>query len=274
MSRLLLDLRERNSIKQAEAARSVGITQSKLSRAETGRGTLPVDIARRLADLYNASRAERARLTALSATSAPERLNSRLIMQRGKNLKLQERIGQLEEGSSLVRAYSPSMIVGALQTPEYALTVFEATSRQPSFRAVSDPPAQLAAARARRWERLQNDHSRRWILIMAEGALNWMAGGPELMTAQMDRLIEASQLPHLDLGIIPLRAPAAVFIQHGFDLYDSRAVCVGTKTATGIESDEAALRDYEFVFTALEGMASFGFAAEEIIAQTKAAYSR
>lgn len=117
LSRLFLDLRERAGLIQPDAARRAGITQSKLSRAETGRGVPDVDTARRLARIYKATPDEQKRLIELVTVMKPARLDSRLIMQRGTNLRFQARVAQIEQSSALVRAYQPHMILGALQTP-------------------------------------------------------------------------------------------------------------------------------------------------------------
>jgi transcriptional regulator with XRE-family HTH domain len=91
LSRLFLDLRERAGLLQPDAARRARITQSKLSRAETGRGVPDVDTARRLAQIYTATPDEQERLIELVTVMKPARLDSRLIMQRGTNLRFQAR---------------------------------------------------------------------------------------------------------------------------------------------------------------------------------------
>jgi DNA-binding XRE family transcriptional regulator len=245
LSRLFLNLRERAGLIQPDAARLAGVTQSKLSRAETGRGVPDVDTARRLARIYKATPDEQKRLIELVRVMKPARLDSRLIMQRGTNLRFQARVAQIEQSSALVRAYQPHMILGALQTPAYALAVFTANNARPSRPANADAPADLAAARAARYRQLADERHRSWKLVMTEAALNWHVGSPALMAEQMEHLIEASQLPNVRLGIIPTRAPARVFAPHSFDIYDSRGVCIGTKTATALTTDASDIADYD-----------------------------
>jgi transcriptional regulator with XRE-family HTH domain len=272
LSRLFLDLRERVGLIQPEAARRAGITQSKLSRAETGRGVPDVDTARRLARLYEATPAEQQRLVELVAVMKPARLDSRLIMQRGKNLRFQARVAQIEQSSALVRAYQPHMILGALRTPSYALEVFTAHNARPSSPADADPPADLAASRAARFRQLADEQHRRWKLVMTEAALNWHVGSPELMAEQMEHLVEASRLPNVRLGIIPTRTPARVFAPHGFDMYDSRGVCIGTKTATALTTEANDIADYEALFAELEQMAVYDDEARALITSVAEEY--
>lgn len=272
LSRLFLDLRERAGLIQPDAARRARITQSKLSRAETGRGVPDVDTARRLAQVYGATPDEQERLIELVTVMKPARLDSRLIMQRGANLRFQDRVAQIEQSSALVRAYQPHMILGVLQTPAYALAVFTANNARPSRPAGADSPADLAATRAARYRQLANEQHRRWTLIMTEAALDWLVGSPELMSEQMEHLIDASQLPNVRLGIIPARTPARVFAPHGFDMYDMRGVCIGTKTATALTTEASDLADYDALFEELEQMAVYDDEVRALITRVAEEY--
>lgn len=92
---------------------------------------------------------------------------------------------------------------------------------------------------------------------MTEAALNWHVGSPDLMAEQMEHLIGASRLANVRLGIIPTRTRARVFAPHGFDMYDSRGVCIGTKTATALTAEPGDIADYDALFTELERMAVY-----------------
>jgi transcriptional regulator with XRE-family HTH domain len=272
LSRLFLDLRERAGLSQPDAALRAGITQSKLSRAETGRGVPAIATARRLAQIYKANADERRKLIDLVTVMKPARLDSRLIMQRGRNLRFQARIAEIERSCAVVRSYQPHMILGAVQTPAYALAVFTAHNSRPSRTANADRPEDLAAVRAERFRRLTAEQHRMWKLVMTEAALNWHVRSPELMVEQMGFLIDASRLPNVRLGIIPSRAPARVFAPHGFDMYDSRGVCIGTKTATALTTDAGDIADYEALFGELEQMAVHDDEARTLIARVATDY--
>jgi len=92
------------------------------------------------------------------------------------------------------------------------------------------------------------------------------------MVEQMEHLIEASRLPNVRLGIIPMRTPARVFAPHGFDMYDSRGVCIGTKTATALTTEPNDLADYDALFTELEQMAAFDDDARALIGRVATEY--
>ena len=270
LSRLFLELRERAGLIQPEAARHASVSQSMLSRVETGRKVPDIATTRALAALYQATPDERARLIELVTLMEPARLDSRLVMQRGKNLHFQERIRAIEQSSALVRAYQPGVILGMLQTPTYARAVF--TAPRSSRPTNSDSPAALAATRASHYRQLAEDTHRQWTLLHTEGALNWHIESPAVMVAQLEQLIEASQLPHVRLGIIPARTPSRVFAPHGFHLYDRRAVQVGTKTATALSENADDLQDYENLFGELERMAAYDDPARELLQRVADAY--
>jgi Domain of unknown function (DUF5753) len=123
-----------------------------------------------------------------------------------------------------------------------------------------------------RYRRLADEQHRRWRLVMTEAALNWHAGSPQLMVQQMEHLIQASQLSNVRLGIIPTRTPARVFAPHGFDIYDSRGVCIGTKTATALTTEANDIADNDALFTELEEMAVHDEDARALISRVAKEY--
>jgi transcriptional regulator with XRE-family HTH domain len=268
LSRSLLTLRERARLKQTEAAEQAGLTQSKLSRAERGRGLLDDDMLRRLAELYRATPAERDALLELAAVARPGRVDSRLIMQRGVH-HFQERVRKMEAQSALIRSFQPTMVFGVLQTAAYAEAVFSQPGRN---RSVGEPsPAELARARTRRFQQLAESR-RRQVLIQTAGALDWHVGSPEIMAEQMDQLAKASRLPNVRLGIIPARTRSRVFAQHGFHIYDQRVVSIGTKTAYTLTDHPDDLAEYQALFAELEALAVYDDDVRALLTRVSAEY--
>lgn len=103
-------LRRDAGVSQMRAAEHVGVSQGKISRAETGRFLLDPGTVGKLAELYGANDAQRAELVGWAEDLRPQRLDSRLIMQRGTN-HFQERIRRIEEASSQVRSYQPGLVL-------------------------------------------------------------------------------------------------------------------------------------------------------------------
>jgi transcriptional regulator with XRE-family HTH domain len=249
-------LRNDAGVSQTRAAEHVGVSQGKISRAETGRFLLDPPTVGRLAELYGVDDAQRAELVAWAEDLRPQRLDSRLIMQRGTN-HFQDRIRRMEEASSLVRSYQPGLVLGSLQTEAYATAVF---SRRPSAEAAAS-----VAARMHRHRMMLEDTGRSWTLIQTEGALLWHVGGPELMAEQIDRLVEVGRLPNVRIGVITHTTPVSFTAGHGFHIYDRQAVQIGTRTATALTSDERDVATYESLFAELERVATFGEDARAVL---------
>jgi transcriptional regulator with XRE-family HTH domain len=241
------------------------MSQSKLSKLE--RQLLrpsPADVAA-LCDVYGAAAGQREEMIGLAESLRTDVIEpSRITLSRGAQY-IQQRIRRLEESVTLLRSFQPTMVIGLLQTPAYASVVFGA--------AVSGEDVdQAVAARVERQVQMR-DRVPRAVLIMTEGALRWPGCGPQAMAEQIDAIIAATELPNVDLGIIPFSAPAAgIFPRHGFHLYDSDAVIVGTESGMATITDADDIGRYERMFGRLQEIASTGGAARDALARIAADY--
>jgi len=110
----------------------------------------------------------------------------------------------LEEAATLIRGYDPQSVPGLLQTPDYArasvTTGFPDASEEEVQRRVD-----LRLGRQRILER--SDPPRLW-LVIDEAALRRAAAGtsPQLMRAQLGKLIEHAERPHVTLQVLPFAA--------------------------------------------------------------------
>jgi hypothetical protein len=104
----------------------------------------------------------------------------------------------LEGAATLIRSYEPHFVPGLLQTEDYARGVLKSgavgqTSPEDIERHV--------ALRMRRQELLTRPDAPRFWAVMDETALRRPVGGPEVMRAQIDKLLEAMELPNVTLQI-------------------------------------------------------------------------
>lgn len=74
------------------------------------------------------------------------------------------------------------------------------------------------------------------------------------------------------MGIVPFGRPARVFPLHSWDLFDQRAVIVGTTTATAILTEPQDVAAYVELTDALERLAVYGQEAREILARVVGRY--
>lgn len=262
LSQSLRDLRIASGLSGAEAARRAGITQSKVSRAETGAFLPTEDDVKELCRIYGAEPDVRRQLVEMTRDLREGSTPARVVLQRG-GWWMQQRIGKLETAASRIRTFTPAVIIGLLQTGAYTRALF----------GDSLPPEDIdRTVRAR----LDRQHvlttGRQFVFLMAEGALRWNMGGASVMAEQLDHLITASQYENVKIGVIPWTTPAHVPALHAFTIYDSRAVLLGTQTATAIITDRQNVTDYESHWGELEPLAEWGDAARSVISQAADAY--
>ena len=193
-------LREARGISREDAGWTIRASESKISRMELGRvGFKERDVAD-LLSLYGVEDGEeRARLIELArAANAPAWWRPY-----GDVLPswFQSYLG-LETAASMIRTYEVQFVPGLLQTREYARAVvrlgFEVATRDEIDRRV-----EVRLARQRVLTR--PDATQLWVVI-DEAALRRPIGGPEVMRAQLEALLEATLLPNVRLQVIPFHA--------------------------------------------------------------------
>lgn len=263
LPRLLRQLREQAGLSGREAARRAGFGQPKLSKIENGLLLPSPADAQALCRIYGAAEDQRAEILDLIRMLRGELRSARVILNRGA-YRQQQRIARIESASALHRSFDLGAVIGLVQTRAYMRQVF---SRRLT-------PADQDKATAARLERQQvlDDPSKRFVLIMTEGALRWHAGSPELMAAQMDHLAAVSRRPNVRLGVIPWTRPVHVFPGHEFHLYDDRLALVAVETATATIADPRDIAAYIELFGDLERLADTGDAARQHLARIAADY--
>jgi transcriptional regulator with XRE-family HTH domain len=265
LSRTLRELREKTGMSGSEAARQVGLSQSRMSRIEAGRFLPTEDEISKLADLYQAPVRTRRRLLQVVKDLRAEDAPSRVVLQRGA-WRMQQRIARIEENAHEISGFANNIVPGLVQTPEYARAVFaDGGDLSP------DDVERSVAGRVARSAVLEAG-SREITLIMTEGALRWHAGSPQIMVEQLERLARLAVGGRVNLGVIPWTQPTGTFPLHGFTMYDRREVVIGTRSATAFISDARDVADYSALFDQLDALAVYEEAAAQIIAAIAADY--
>nr|WSZ97408.1 helix-turn-helix domain-containing protein [Streptomyces sp. NBC_00857] len=104
----------------------------------------------------------------------------------------------LEEAARTIRCYEPHYVPGLLQTEDYARTVL-------TYGAVGrSDPARIerhVALRMARQELLTRPGAPAFWVVMDETVLHRPVGSPDIMRAQLDRLLEAAERPNVTLQI-------------------------------------------------------------------------
>ncbi len=262
LSAMLRQLRTQAGLSGAEAARRAGLSQSKVSRAETGSFLPTEDNVKALCRVYRAAPDTRRQLLDMTRELRESSTSARVVLQRG-GWWMQQRIGKLETAAFQVRNFAPTTVVGLLQTESYIDALLGGSL-------AGEDRRRMIFSRIERQRILDTD--REFILIMAEGALRWNMGGAAVMAEQLDRLVQESRRPNVRLGIIEWTTPATVPALHSFTIYDSRAVLLGTQTATAIVTDRQDVNDYESHWAELEPLVSYDDAARAAIERVATDY--
>ncbi|HZD69306.1 MAG TPA: helix-turn-helix transcriptional regulator [Actinomycetes bacterium] len=257
----LLELRRRAELSGADLARLLSTNQPRISRIETGRSVPSVDDVRAWAEATHATSEEVAELGDLVRRLATETTSWRILHRLGLTQRQRE-IAELEREATLICTFQPTMVPGLLQVADYARRVM----------AQGNPSSQtdLAGAVAQRIDRqtVLYDQTKRFEFIITEGALRWRPGPPELMAAQLDRLISVASLPNIALGVLMLDQEAPDAYLHPFvifELDDDALVTVETLSAELQVNEPEEIAVYRRTLDRYRGAALWGEEAAHAI---------
>jgi len=210
----LRQLRDLAGISGRELALRIGISQSKVSRIESGTATPSLPDVEKWAEAVGAPLDKRELLITLTKAAFTEVHTWRTALH-GRT-HLQDDLQELERSALRVSVYQPTVVPGLLQTAEYARRVF--SMFQPAY-AESDIPAVLAGRLDR--QLALYEENRTFDFLITEAALRWRPGPVRLLLAQMDRIASVSTLDNVSIGLIPHAVQAVTSIPHGFVILDS-----------------------------------------------------
>lgn len=261
LGRALRALRDDAGLRQLDAANHIGVTQAMLSRFEQGRAILEPDRVESLLTLYRADDGDRGSLVDLAGIAQDSYRDERVVFQGGNTANLQRRFAALEDAASHVRAYQPVVVIGSMQTPAYAACVLGVGEDDP-----------LIAQRIARQRRMLDERGRRWTFVQTEGSLRWHARSAKVMAEQVEHLIEVSNAPNVEVGVVDWRTPVEIFPNTSFHIYDETAVVVGTRDGTSIMRGPKRLADYRGMFDEVSSLASFGDGGRAVLARIAGEY--
>ncbi len=108
----------------------------------------------------------------------------------------------LEAAASRIRTYEVQFVPGLLQTPEYARAVM----RGGRATAPDDEITRRVSLRLKRQQILSRPDGPKLWAVVDETALRRRLGGPGVMEAQLDHLIELASEPNIALYVVPLQS--------------------------------------------------------------------
>ncbi|MFF2515735.1 helix-turn-helix transcriptional regulator [Streptomyces sp. NPDC058086] len=197
LGRRLLDLRERAGLKREEAARILRVAPATVRRMEMAEVALKIPYLQLLLKSYGVSDEEAEAFVQLA-----EEANRPGWWQRFHDILPGwfSMYVSLEGAATLIRSYEPHFVPGILQTEEYARGVLKSGAIGQTR---PEDIERHVALRMQRQNLLTCEGAPRIWAVMDETALRRPVGGPEVMRAQIDKLIEATKLPNVTLQVVP-----------------------------------------------------------------------
>ncbi len=203
LGRRLQEARQSAGLSLDDAAKTLRVTPLTIRRLEKAEVGLRILYVEKLLETYGAGRQEIDEFVTLA-----ERANEpgwwhpyRDVMPSWFTAYV-----SLESGARTLRTYEPQYVTGLLQTPGYAGAVlgggFPNDNEEDLQRRVE--------LRLRRQALLTKEDAPTLWVVMEEAVLHRVVGGPEVMREQIDRLLEASELEHVSVDIVPFAAGAHV----------------------------------------------------------------
>jgi transcriptional regulator with XRE-family HTH domain len=193
-------LREASQLTTDEAGQAIRATHSKISRLERGRsGAKQRDVAD-LLSLYGVTdETEREGLLALARQA-----NTPGWWQQYSDIlpKWLELYVGLEKAASIIRAYEVQFVHGLLQTQDYARAVILIANAHAPVEEIDH----RVSLRMKRQQLLtQPDAPDLWA-VLDEASLRRPPGGRKVMRAQLEHLLQITDLPNVTLQVVPFDA--------------------------------------------------------------------
>ena len=252
---VLARLRRAKRLTGGQLGKLVGMSQPKISRLENGVGFPDPEDVGRVARALGADEA-----LVLSLMELAERSHNRMTDWRPFPLALANRqrtVGGWESDVRTFRVFQPAVIVGLLQTSEYAravLTSFQRMITPDADMSVGTAVPEAVSARMQRQEVLA-DKNRTFHFVMAETVLENRICPPEDMPAQIRRLRDVAAQSNVSVGIIPADVEWSIPPFHGFLLLDDSVVMIDLFNTGITTKGRADARIYRQVFDSYERLA-------------------
>ncbi|MFI2345739.1 helix-turn-helix domain-containing protein [Streptomyces sp. NPDC019443] len=247
-----------------DLAARLGWTQSKVSKLETGRQTATADDLRAWAAATGNPDTSDELVSRLNGLESHVRSWRRQL--RAGHRPVQDALTVEYERSTVLRAWEGAMVVGMLQTADYARSIFQLyADLHQSPRDIDD------AVRARMHrQHLLYGSGRTFHIVMWEAALHARVCPTSVLAAQLDRLTGVIGLDTVRLGIVPFGAAVRVPPANGFWLYDDRLAIVEDWHAELWLDEADSVSVYRRVWDLLDQAAVYGPHAHRLIGRARA----
>ncbi|MDQ0942623.1 helix-turn-helix transcriptional regulator [Streptomyces sp. V1I1] len=237
--------------KEAKAvARGALMSPSKLSKIENAKLQPSAADVERILVAIGVSNEIKAEYTEAARAAGTETTEWRLLKRVGVH-KGQQEVRALEAQMSVLRLFQPALVPGLLQTPEYIRAVLQRHNLS------EDSLTRTISGRLER-QAVLYDSTKSLRFVITEPVLRWRIVSPQMMAAQLDRIVSASRLSHVDIRVVPLGVQQYDVANHSFAIRDNRMVTVETVHAEVLVTDSRDVDLYVQKFDGFEQVALSG----------------
>nr|WP_203689410.1 helix-turn-helix transcriptional regulator [Streptomyces sp. SID12488] len=256
MAEKLRELRKRAGLTGDRLARRCNMSQSQISKFETGKKTPKLVDVERILRALDAPPELVTEVTALARIANTEWQDKRSSWRRGME-KRQTELASLESEATELRYFLPAMITGLLATPEYIRASLSHTPGDPS----------KTITRKLERQAVLYDTTKTFTFLLTEQAVRWAVVPHSALAVQIDRLTSVSHLPNIRMGVIPMGTVIPRGPMNTFSVYDDRLATVENFTGRMVFRDPRDIYEYLAVFTSFERHALFRGEAREFLEQ-------
>lgn len=263
-------LTSRKTIQQAGA--HLGCSHSKISKIENAHLGIKTEELRKLLDFYGVDRATAESLVRINEVPADAEW---WAPYRDAVPDWFRRYVSLEAAASELRTYQSESVPGLLQAEAYARATLRAWEPDAGDQVIRGP-LELRMLRQRILTREDPVHL---TAVLGEAALRKVVGDPSVMSEQVTRLLELSDLPNIDLHILPFAATGQPVLNSGFTLLtfpeqdDSVVYLEDLVGATYVDKPAEHVGRYNVVFNRLRRAALDPQDSRTYLARIKADFS-
>lgn len=231
LAEALRGLRRASGLSGERLALRCNMSQTKISRIETGRALPTVIDVERILKALAVPGEVADELLALARRANVDYASWRAYARVGLYHK-QAELKALESSSRVMRHFLPAIPTGLLHVREYATETLSPT-------VAGDPTRDVARAVQARMDRqaILDDTSRSFSFLMTEQAVKWQRANASAMAAQCVHMAAVNRKPNVEIGIVPQGVQVPGTPMNIFVVYDDRLVTIE------LFSGEVVLRD-------------------------------
>ncbi|MFI1584731.1 helix-turn-helix domain-containing protein [Embleya sp. NPDC020630] len=209
----LAALRAVSGLTAEQAGERAGLSKATVSRYERAKGAVRWGHVDQLCRAYDASDHEREELVDLAKQS---RVTDCWWLPHADELAESMRLLlAVEDEASRIAQHSLGVVPGLLQTEDYT----RAIKAGPGERLSPEAMDRYVRMRARRQRILDRPSPPAYSVVLDEAVIRRRVGGPQVMAAQLDHLLDRSREPHVTIQVLPFASGAHAAALYSFVMY-------------------------------------------------------